>query len=145
MRNGLTRSVEEEFKGTAFETDYNYVVYGKACDTAGHSEWSKSSESKWKNRLNMIRDKGHEGWTLEVYARLTRVGAAGLTMAEVAMLRIYRTARRMLNTFLRQQETDGTLQGLEQWATSISVLTSAIRPSSNPAHLLRHSQRCFGQ
>jgi hypothetical protein len=126
MRNGLTRSVEEEFKGTAFETDYNYVVYGKACDTAGHSEWSKSSESKWKNRLNMIRDKGHEGWTLEDYARLPRVRAAGLTMAEVAMLRIYPTAGRMLNTFLRQQETDGTLQGLEQWATSISVLTSAI-------------------
>jgi hypothetical protein len=114
--NGLTRSMEEEFRGSAFEEDYNYVVYGKACDTPG--------ERKWKSRQNCIRDEGHEGWTLQDFMtrpETKRIREAGLTMAEVAMLRLYPTAAWMLNAILRQQE-----KGLEQWATSISILTSAI-------------------
>jgi hypothetical protein len=120
IANGLTRSMEEEFQGSVFETDYYYVVYGKACDAEGEGQWSKSSESKWKSRQNFIRDEGHEGWTLETFAQVPRIQAAGLTMAEVAMLRIYPTAAWMLNSILRQE------QSLERWATSISVLTSAI-------------------
>ena len=113
--NGLTRSMEEEFKGSAFEKDYNYVVYGKACDTP---------ESKWESRQNCIRDEGHEGWTLQDFMtrpETKRVRDAGLTMAEVAMLRLYPTFAWTLNAILRQQE-----KSLEPWATSISILTSAI-------------------
>jgi hypothetical protein len=115
MPNGLTRSMEEEFKGSAFEKDYNYVVYGHACDTPG--------EIKLKTRQNYIRDEGHEGWTLQDFMtrpETMRIREAGLTMAEVAMLRIYPTAAWMLNSILRNE------QGLDQWATSISILTSAI-------------------
>jgi hypothetical protein len=120
LANGLTKSMEQEFKGSTFETDYNYVVYGKACDTPGESQWAKSSEIKWESRLNFIRDKGHENWTLETFAQLPRVQAAGLTMAEVAMLRIYPTFSRELRSILRRE------YDFEKWATSISILTSAI-------------------
>ena len=60
-----------------------------------------------------------------------RIREAGLTVAEVAMLRLYPTAARMLNAVLRQQE-----KGLEQWATSISILTSAIikLSANSPLH-----------
>jgi hypothetical protein len=139
--NGLTRSMEEEFRGSAFEIDYNYVVYGKACDTPGEGIWAKSSESKWESRQNSIRDEGHEGWTLQDFMtrpETKRMREAGLTMAEVAMLRLYPTAARMLNAILRQQEN-----GLEQWATSISILTSAIiKLSANPPlhPVYRHPQ-----
>jgi hypothetical protein len=110
--NGLTRSMEEEFKGSAFESDYNYVVYGSASDAP--------RESKWTNRQNCIRDEGHENWTLEDFCLLPRVKAAGLTMAEVAMLRIYSTAGRTLNLLLREEKS------AEPFATSISILTSAV-------------------
>jgi hypothetical protein len=117
--DGLTRSMEEEFNGSAFESDYNYVVYGNACDAP------RESKPAW--RQDWIRDEGHENMTLEDFWRLPRVQAAGLTMAEVAMLRIYATAFRMLNTILREG------MKVEHWATSISLLTSAIIKLSSHA------------
>ena len=119
ISNGLTRSMEEEFTGSAFESDYNYVVYGNACDAP--------RESKLAVRQGWIRDEGHEHWTLDDFWRLPRMQAAHLTMAEVAMLRIYASSFRMLNTTLRE----GT--DVDQWATSISLLTSAVIKLSSQA------------
>jgi hypothetical protein len=117
---GLTRSMEEEFKGSKFEKDYNYVVYGKACDASGEGEWSQSSTAKSKYRQDMVRDAGHHNWTLDKFGEELGFWTKGFTRAEVAMLRIYPTAYTDLNEEMRSEGC------LKKWATSISILTSAI-------------------
>jgi hypothetical protein len=110
---GLTRSMEEDFKGSEFEEDYNYVVYKKACDAP--------RSKKYDTRKAMIRDKDHKGWTLEdFFARIPRLEKAKLTMAELAMLRLYSSIGHKFNPQMRKR------QGVQKWATSISLLTSAI-------------------
>lgn len=117
---GLTRSMEEEFKGSKFEKDYNYVVYGKACDASGESEWAQSSTAKSKYRQDMVRDAGHHNWTLDRFGEELGFWNKGFTRAEIAMLRIFPTAYEDLNKEMRHEV------GLTEWATSISILTSAI-------------------
>lgn len=110
---GLARSMEEEFKGSEFEEDYNYVVYEKACDAPRNK--------KYDTRKAMIRDKDHKGWTLQdFFVRIQRLKKAKLTMAELAMLRLYSSIGHKFNPRLRKR------QCVQKWATSISLLTSAI-------------------
>ena len=72
-----------------------------------------------------VRDKGHNGWTLDTFVNLDIARKAQLSSAEVAALRLYTgPLYAPWNNALRNSKAD--LSSLEQWGTCISVLYSAI-------------------
>ena len=115
--DGLTRSMEEEFRSNdegEWWSEYEYVVYGVAVEKEMRvTEFAPVH----------VRDAGHGGMRLKDFTVLASVSKAGLTQAEVAAVRLYTSPWfRLANTALRRRD-DSTIQ---RWATSISLVTSAV-------------------
>ena len=106
-------------------------------------ECYSNDDGKWKNHFDYIinqpafewiedpftphrvRDKGHNGWTLDTFVNHDIARKARLSSAEVAALRLYTgPLYAPWNTALRNSKAD--LSSLELWGTCISVLYSAI-------------------
>lgn len=121
--NGLTRSMEAEFRDNDRDDetregkwwpDYRYVVYEKAVE----------------ERVQVFtlapfhtRDKGRAGWTLANFTSTPQARRAKLTQAEVAAVRMYSCAWfASINRALRSRDA----RVIEQWATTISLITNAI-------------------
>ena len=70
---------------------------------------------------NVVRDKGHEGSTLQQYCEMDAAKDADLNEADVVVLRLY-TAPLFcsLDKALRDKE------GLEEWATCIAVIKKSV-------------------
>ena len=117
LTRGLKRSMEEEFSGTEFWEEYDYVVNQPA------REGGPPDPTYQFSSLNegTVRDEGHEGWTLSRFAQHDRAKAAQLSLAEVAALRLYTSPWfAAVNRALR------TGENVEAWATTISLIISGI-------------------
>ena len=82
-----TRSISEEIKHNCngeYWEDFQYVASG----TAREKVVLESGSPKMSNGEELVRDKGHEGWTLAHFMRLGNVVAAKLTEPEVIVLRL---------------------------------------------------------
>jgi hypothetical protein len=128
---GLTRSMAEEFRdndGGAWRAHYAYVVHERAVEQ--HDE-----------QRGATRDAGRAGMSLEDFAALGQATAAGLTLAEVAAIRLFTgcsslTRQSPFNAALRaaagqvdarnNAPGDGSTAAAQEWATTIAILTSAI-------------------
>jgi hypothetical protein len=121
--NGLTRSMQAEFRDNDCEegkpegkwwAEYKYVVYEKAVEE--------------RNQIYDLapihtRDKGHASWTLADFMSPPQARRANLTQAEIAAARIYTSPWfAIINRALRFCER----LMIGQWATTISLITSAI-------------------
>jgi hypothetical protein len=131
MPQGLTRSMEEEFReneGGKFFKIFQYVVYEVAEekeDTVLTQQAQNLSNPSSTTRLSQVRDKGRTGWKLADFANVPSAVKAGLTQAEVAAIRLYTAFDRVswsLNNALRTRNKDH----IQPWATTICILTSAI-------------------
>ncbi len=115
--DGLFRSVEDEFTHNEqgrWLAEYEYVVRQPAVEMAVKVH---------KLAPLHIRDKGRNGWRLADFARLPDAQRAHLTLNEVAALRLYTSSWFVtVNTALRTRNA----ATVREWATVISVLTSAI-------------------
>ena len=117
MPDGLTRSMEEEFKnndGGEWAAEYNYVVYEPAVE-----------QMMTYNALAPVqaRDEGRQGWRLADFAAQPVCQRAKLSQAEVAAVRLYTCPWfSPVNAALRAR--DPAL--IQKWATTISVITSAL-------------------
>ncbi len=117
--NGLERSMEEEFKGTDYWREYEYVVYETARENGPIYDTTTREAPKWFS--DCIRDEGHEGWTLNDFVNLQKSKEANLTHAEVASLRLFTSPWfAAVNLSLRKHND------LSEWATTISLLISAL-------------------
>jgi hypothetical protein len=119
LPNGLLRSMEEEFQGTEFCHEYDYVVHQPAQEGGPTNPDGKSFPGTWQS--DFTRDKGHEGWILQDFVDLERAKKAKLSCAEVAALRLYTSPwYATVNKVLR------TEKDVSPWATSLSVLISGL-------------------
>ena len=113
----LYRSMEEECYSNdngKWKKHYDYIVYQPAF------EWVEDPFTPHR-----VRDKGHNGWTLDTFMNHDIAREAQLSSAEVAALRLYTGPfYAPWNTALRNSRSD--LSSIEQWGTCISVLYSAI-------------------
>jgi hypothetical protein len=110
---GLACSMEDEFRrneGGRWWTEYEYVVF----DAAVELEHAHPHQPSYV----MVRDRGRTGWRLADFART----APSLSEAEVAAVRLYSGISGIF------AEINGALraQDVRPWATTISLLTSAI-------------------
>jgi Ran GTPase-activating protein (RanGAP) involved in mRNA processing and transport len=134
----LGRSMEEEFKfnlGGKYLEEYRYVVH-RLCeedvDADGRGPLS-STTAKFRGKTSVtgkviVRDEGHGGMCLADFAAHPDAVRAGLTLAEVAALRLYTgPTYRPLNEALRSR-------GGYEWRTTISCCTSAILKLSSLSH-----------
>jgi hypothetical protein len=107
----LQNSIEEECTlndGGKWAEEYYYVTTMRSVETPIPEK-------------NVVRDKGHQGFTLEQYCEMDAAKDANLNEADVVVLRLYTGPLfRPWNKALRDKE------GLEQWATCIAVLYSAV-------------------
>jgi hypothetical protein len=115
IHKGLARSMEDEFRrneGGRWWTEYEYVVF----DAAVALEHAHPPLPSYM----MVRDRGRTGWRLADFAST----APSLSEAEVAAVRLYTCVRlyTVINGALRAQDA----AAVRPWATTISVLTSAI-------------------
>ena len=103
----LHRSMEEEFRdndGGRWWAEYEYVVYRAA--------------EEGVNEAAVVRDAGHTNMTLDDFAELPQAREAGLSLAEVAGLRLHTgPLGAPLNRALRSQQT-------AEWATTLAVHAS---------------------
>jgi len=113
----LYRSMEEECYSNdngKWKKHYDYIVYQPAF------EWVEDPFTPHR-----VRDKGHNGWTLDKFVNHDIAREAQLSSAEVAALRLYSgPLYAPWNNALRNSRAD--LSSIEQWGTCISVLYSAI-------------------
>jgi hypothetical protein len=113
----LYRSMEEECylnDNGKWKKQYDYIVNQPAF------EWIEDPFTPHR-----VRDKGHNGWTLDTFLNHDIAKEAKLSSAEVAALRLYTgPLYAPWNTALRKSKVD--LSSIEQWGTCISVLYSAI-------------------
>ena len=131
----VKRSVEVECTtndGGRWRKQYEYMV--KRAAKAEH----RKQDGCDAHGKPIIFDEGHDGRKLDDFVELARRRGVCLTLVEVGVLRMY-TADFYVpwNNALRglggHGEDDGGV-GLEQWATSISVLFSAVvKLSGSPA------------
>ena len=117
LQTGLERSMEEEFKGTEYWVEYDYVVHQAAREGGplGNDEQAPVTLT------DFARDKGHDGWFLQDFVDHDRAKQAKLTHAEVAAMRLFTSSWFAgVNRALRKKEN------VTAWATSISVLISGL-------------------
>ena len=102
------RSIAQEFaqnEGGMWAREYEYVVNGAAREVCHRrQEWQVgASRGAGDAAADMVtRDEGHDGWTLADFCSRPLAKAAGLTLPEVAMLRLYTgPAHAPLQFFLR--------------------------------------------
>jgi hypothetical protein len=107
----LQHSIEEECTlndGGKWAEEYYYVTTMRSVETPIPDK-------------NVVRDQGHGGYTLHQYCEMKAARDANLNEADVVVLRLYTGPLfRPWNKALRDKE------GLEQWATCIAVLYSAV-------------------
>ena len=111
------RSIEEECttnENGKYKNDYVYVAYLPASEAILDP-----------TQPHRVRDKGHNGKTLQDFTNHLMAREANLTEAEVCVLRLY-TGQffEPWNYALRYYDKDPTL--FESWQTCISVLFSAV-------------------
>jgi len=127
---GLTRSMEEEFKqneGGKWWDIYKYVVFERAEEHDGNDGREGGAKELVKG---MVRDKGNGGKTLDSFYNLPEAREAELTKAEVAAIRLYSTQWFLtVNSALRR----GITESVGKWATTISQLTSGLFKLSSKA------------
>eukprot|EP01036_Dinobryon_divergens_P033385 gene33385-43162_t len=114
---GCFRSIEEECSNNdhgIWKEHYDYIVHQAAFEHVPDP-----------SQPHRVRDQGHAGMTLAKFCKLENAVKAKLTKAEVAMLRLYTGPMyKALNEALRYYDKDPSL--VEQWSTSLSVLSEAI-------------------
>ena len=135
--NGLSRSMEAEFRDNDREagaaegkwwSNYQYVVYERA---------EEMPVQVFELAPIHTRDKGHAGWTLEDFVSTPQARRANLTHAEVAAVRLYSSNWfPTVNHALRSRDA----KVIEDWATTISLLTSAVIKLSELSPL---DQTCY--
>jgi hypothetical protein len=125
----LGRSMEEEFRdneGGAYWHEYVYVCErGAEEDVDADGGPLCHSTAKFRGQISssgiqIVRDAGHAGFTLQMFAQLPMAVDAGLTVAEVAALRLYSgPAFKPINDALRKRDAAA-------WRTTISCTMSAV-------------------
>jgi hypothetical protein len=112
----MQRSIEEECRtndGRMYEKDYEYVC----CEEAVEREEKDDATGATK-----VKDKGHDGWTLEMFCALKEARHAGLKFCHVIVVRLY-TGRlygpwnAALRALLSKDEKKKNVQLLRSWGT----------------------------
>jgi hypothetical protein len=133
-RPPVLKSITGECKsndGGVWWAEYCYVAQ-QPCDTTTHGgKWqfkhgdpNMVRERCDNNATNqLVRDAGHGGMTLADFCAAPEAVAAKLTLAEVAMLRLYTGPLfQPLNRALRS----GEVEPIQEWWTCLSVLVCAV-------------------
>ena len=116
----IKRSMEAECRdnddGMYYET-YIYVV----SKPAKEERVKDPATGQWR-----IKEKGHDGWTLDKFVSHRKIQQAGLKHCHVAAIRMYSgSLYDPWNSALRALKA-GSEEGLKKWATCICILVEAI-------------------
>jgi hypothetical protein len=142
----LTRSIEQECKlneGGKYFDDYKYVVLQKAKEEVKQDQATK---------LDKIKDKGHDGWTLDNFVNLEVAKKAKLERSHVAVIRLYTGAlykpwNMALRALVGMDQDPEAKRSLMNWATCVAVLYKALIMLSyqtKPGTVLRGLDESWG-
>ena len=114
------RSVAQEFaanEGGMWLREYNYVVHQTARELwHERGKWHAGAPAAQHGSADaVVRDEGHDGWTLDDFCNRPLAQAAGLTRAEVAILRLYTgPAHAPLQLFMRSAASGAAVNGVQR-------------------------------
>ena len=122
--SSVLRSIEEEFRqneGGKWWAEYEYVAHQAAEENPRHLESTKKFLGKKSTSgEEIVRDRGHGGWTLRTFCETREARQAGLSVAEVCAVRLYTgPVFAALNGALRDQAVGA-------WATTIACCYAAV-------------------